>query len=170
MPSPGPGGSQSSLAGMVVSWLTSQFSDAGIVSRNGWPRPHQTRLAGLQEGGRPTLHPTPSRCPLTAPQLMRPATAGVRIVLQVLGGGGCRPRAGLMFLSRPQGRRSPICPNASACPALLSTARLYDDRLPQQSFGPHRRPWLRASITLVIGGWGRPILLPAALQLSDRHT
>ena len=25
MPSPGPGGSQSSLAGMVVSWLTSQF-------------------------------------------------------------------------------------------------------------------------------------------------
>jgi hypothetical protein len=42
--------------------------------------------------------------------------------------------------------------------------------LTQQSFGPHRRPWLRAPIMLVIGGWGRPILLPAALQLSDRHT
>jgi hypothetical protein len=31
-----------------------------------------------------------------------------------------------------------ICPDASACPALLSTARLYGDRLPQQSLGPHR--------------------------------
>jgi hypothetical protein len=32
MPSPGPGGSQSSLAGMVVSWLTSQ-SRTGRSSR-----------------------------------------------------------------------------------------------------------------------------------------
>jgi hypothetical protein len=28
-----------------------------------------------------------------------------------------------------------------------------------------RMSWLRAPIMLVIGGWGRPILLPAALQI-----
>src|SRR5258707_11788807 len=66
----------------------------GAPGHPGW-RPGAIRRANQtfepgpvsQEGGRPTLHPTPSHCPLTAPQLMRPAAAGVRIVLKVLGGG-----------------------------------------------------------------------------------
>ena len=37
-------------------------------------------------------------------------------------------------------------------------------------FGTTSMPWLRSPIMLVIGGLGRPILLAAALQLSDRHT
>jgi len=79
----------------------------------------------------------------------------------------CLPPTGqpLVSLRRAQAC-SPICPDASPCPALLSTARLYGDRSPQRSAGAHRVPWL-APIMLVIGGWGRPILLPAALQLSD---
>src|SRR6202035_4378632 len=45
MPSPGPGGSQSSLAGMVVSWLTSQFR-TGRSSRK-----LAMRLDGKREPG-----------------------------------------------------------------------------------------------------------------------
>jgi hypothetical protein len=73
----------------------------------------------------------------------------------------CLPPTGqpLVSLRRAQAC-SPICPDASPCPALLSTARLYGDRSPQRSPGAHRVPWL-APIMLVIGGWG--VLLPAAL-------
>ena len=82
----------------------------------------------------------------------------------------CLAATGRPHVSLPRaGARWPIYPDASGCSALLSTALLYGNMLPQQ-LGPHRMSWLRASIMLVIGGWGRPILLPAALQLSDRYT
>jgi len=66
----------------------------------------------------------------------------------------CLPPTGqpLVSLRRAQAC-SPICPDASPCPALLSTARLYGDRSPQRSAGAHRVPWL-APIMLVTGGWG----------------
>ena len=66
----------------------------------------------------------------------------------------CLPPTGqpLVSLRRAQAC-SPICPDASPCPALLSTARLYGDRSPQRSAGAHRVPWL-APIMLFIGGWG----------------
>ena len=54
--------------------------------------PPTARSAGLRED-----------CPLRHLSLMRPATAGVRIVLKVLGGGICRPRAHLSILSHAQG-------------------------------------------------------------------
>src|SRR3984957_17748711 len=48
----------------------------------------------------------------------------------------CLPPTGqpLVSLRRAQAC-SPICPDASACPALLSTARLYGNRLPAGSRG-----------------------------------
>ena len=63
----------------------------------------------------------------------------------------CLPPTGqpLVSLRRAQAC-SPICPDASPCPALLSTARLYGDRSPQRSAGAHRVPWL-APIMVVIG-------------------
>jgi hypothetical protein len=44
-----------------------------------------------------------------------------------------------------------ICPDASACPALLSTARLYGTGT-AAIFGTTSMPWLRSPIIMVIGG------------------
>ena len=92
----------------------------------------------------------------------------VRIVLKVLGGGVCRPRADLMFLSHAQGRAGRFvqmqAPARHCCQLRACTATGY------RSNWDHIDVLAAAPIMLVIGGWGGPILLPAALQLSDRYT
>jgi hypothetical protein len=84
------------------------------------------------------------------------------------GVGGAAPRGVPLPLRRAQ-PCSPICPDASPCPALLSTARLYGDRSPQRSPGGHRVPWL-GPIILGYRGLEPLILLPAVLQFSRRYT
>ena len=134
------------------------------------PKSYPARTGGLKAptSRATSLHPTPSRCPLTAPQLMRPAAAGVRIALKVLGGGVCRPRADLTILSHAQGcarrfvqMQAPArrCCQLRACMA-TGTAAI---------FGTTSMPWLRAPIMLVIGGWGPDFAPSGTAILSPVH-
>ena len=116
------------------------------------PKPY--RGAGPAEYHRAAGRRALDRIVSSAPDSVQPIRRSIPRRARCRGGvhPGIRSPAAEGDESRCDWRR--ICPDASACPALLSTARLYGDRLPQQSFGPHRRPWLRAPIMLVTGGWG----------------
>jgi hypothetical protein len=93
-----------------------------------------------------------TRCPLIAPQLMRPAEAGVRIVLKCW--------VAVFAAHGPTSCFSPtrtgVLADLSRCkplPGIAVNGALYGDRSPQRSPGAHQVPWL-APIMLVTGGWG----------------
>src|SRR5438270_7977156 len=101
---------------------------------------------------------------------MRPAAAGVRIVLKMLGGGVCRHGPTSLCLSPAQGcarrfvqMQAPAqhCCQLRACMATSYRSNLLDRIGGALAAGPDNAGyrWL-----------GRPILLPAAMQFYDRHT
>src|SRR3984893_12363434 len=99
MPSPGPGGSQSSLAGMVVSWLTSQFrtgrSSRKLAMRlDGKREPdyHVERADAAAAWRRHFLRHRPSGRPGPGRWSERKAMTGVAIVIPMLNEAAGLPR------------------------------------------------------------------------------
>src|SRR5205814_9555324 len=91
--------------------------------------------------------------PLTAPQLTRPAAAGVRIVLKVRGG-VCRHGPTSLCLSPAQG----CARHLSKCERLpglaVNCALVWRQATAAIFWTASEAPWLRVPITLVTGGWG----------------